>query len=211
MNIPKEFFIYINIFIFALYLVFIFLGYKKGFLYELISLIYTALALGVSWFLSPVLASVFPIIDLGKLTGGQYQMLSDMLNLNSIVNIVIYFLLIFLLLKLVYVFISLLLKSMNKIPVIGHFNQILGAVFGFINATIVVLSLSMLCSLPIIKNGEEIREGTVLKLISTYSDKALNYVMKQIGSYKLDENISEFDIESYREDLKQWIIEHKND
>ena len=211
MNIPKEFFIYINIFIFALYLVFIFIGYKKGFLYELISLIYTALALGVSWFLSPVLASVFPIIDLGKLTGGQYQMLSDMLNLNSIVNIVIYFLLIFLLLKLVYVFISLLLKSMNKFPVIGHFNQILGAVFGFINATIVVLSLSMLCSLPIIKNGEEIREGTVLKLISTYSDKALNYVMKQIGSYKLDENISEFDIESYREDLKQWIIEHKND
>ncbi len=211
MNIPKEFFIYINIFIFALYLVFIFIGYKKGFLYELISLIYTVLALGASWFLAPVLASVFPIVDLGKMSGGQYQAISDMLNLNSIVNILIYFLLIFLILKLLYVFISLLLKSLNKIPVVGSFNQILGAIFGFINATIIVLSLSMLCSLPIIKNGEEIREGTILKHISTYSDKALNYVMKQIGSYKLDGSISEFDIESYREDLKQWIIEHKND
>ena len=211
MNIPKEFFIYINIFIFALYLVFIFIGYKKGFLYELISLIYTVLALGAAWFLAPVLASVFPIVDLGKMSGGQYQVISDMLNLNSIVNILIYFLLIFLILKLLYVFISLLLKSLNKIPVVGSFNQILGAIFGFINATIIVLSLSMLCSLPIIKNGEEIREGTILKLISTYSDKALNYVMKQIGSYKLDESISEFDIESYREDLKQWILQHKND
>lgn len=211
MTVPSEYFLYINIFIFALYLVFIFIGYKKGFLYELISLIYTALAIGAAWFVSPVLASVFPIVDLNTVSGGQYQMLSTMLNLNSIVNIVIYFLLVFLVLKLIYVFISLLLKSMNKIPVIGSFNQILGAVFGFINATLIVLSLSMLCSLPILKNGEEIKEGTVLKLITTYSDQALNFIMKEIGSYNLKQEVSDFDVESYREDLKQWILQHKND
>ena len=211
MTVPSEYFLYINIFIFALYLVFIFIGYKKGFLYELISLIYTALAIGAAWFVSPVLASVFPIVDLNTVSGGQYQMLSTMLNLNSIVNIVIYFLLVFLVLKLIYVFISLLLKSMNKIPVIGSFNQILGAVFGFINATLIVLSLSMLCSLPILKNGEEIKEGTVLKLITTYSDQALNFIIKEIGSYNLKQEVSDFDVESYREDLKQWILQHKND
>ena len=160
---------------------------------------------------SPVLSSVFPIEDHNTVSGGQYQMLSTMLNLNSIVNIVIYFLLVFLVLKLIYVFISLLLKSMNKIPVIGSFNQILGAVFGFINATLIVLSLSMLCSLPILKNGEEIKEGTVLKLITTYSDQALNFIMKEIGSYNLKQEVSDFDVESYREDLKQWILQHKND
>ena len=211
MNIPKEFFIYINIFIIALYLVFIFIGYKKGFLYELISLLYTGLALGAAWFVSPVLASVFPIVDLGQVSGGQYQMISTMLNLNSIVNIVIYFLLTFLVLKLLYVFISLLLKSMNKIPVVGKFNQILGAVFGFVNATLIVLSLSMLCSLPILKNGEEIKNGTILKFITSYSDQALNYVMKQVGNNSLSQEVTDFDIEAYREDLKQWILQHKND
>ena len=211
MNIPKEFFIYINIFIIALYLVFIFIGYKKGFLYELISLLYTGLALGAAWFVSPVLASDFPIVDLGQVSGGQYQMISTMLNLNSIVNIVIYFLLTFLVLKLLYVFISLLLKSMNKIPVVGKFNQILGAVFGFVNATLIILSLSMLCSLPILKNGEEIKNGTILKFITSYSDQALNYVMKQVGNNSLSQEVTDFDIEAYREDLKQWILQHKND
>lgn len=211
MNIPKEFFIYINIFIIALYLVFIFIGYKKGFLYELISLLYTGLALGAAWFVSPVLASVFPIVDLGQVSGEQYQMISTMLNLNSIVNIVIYFLLTFLVLKLLYVFISLLLKSMNKIPVVGKFNQILGAVFGFVNATLIILSLSMLCSLPILKNGEEIKNGTILKFITSYSDQALNYVMKQVGNNSLSQEVTDFDIEAYREDLKQWILQHKND
>ena len=211
MNIPQEYFIYINIFIIALYLVIIFFGYKKGFLYELISLIYTGLALGAAWFVSPVLASVFPIVDLSQVSGGQYQMLSTMLNLNSIVNIVIYFILTFLILKIVYVFISLLLKSMNKIPVIGSFNQILGAVFGFVNATLIVLSLSMLCSLPILKNGEEIKNGTILKYITKYSDEALNYVMLQVGNHNLSQELTNFDIEHYREDLKQWILQHKND
>ena len=211
MNVPQEYFIYINIFIIALYLVIIFFGYKKGFLYELISLIYTGLALGAAWFVSPVLASVFPIVDLSQVSGGQYHMLSTMLNLNSIVNIVIYFILTFLILKIVYVFISLLLKSMNKIPVIGSFNQILGAVFGFVNATLIVLSLSMLCSLPILKNGEEIKNGTILKYITKYSDEALNYVMLQVGNHNLSQELTNFDIEHYREDLKQWILQHKND
>ena len=211
MNVPQEYFIYINIFIIALYLVIIFFGYKKGFLYELISLIYTGLALGAAWFVSPVLTSVFPIVDLSQVSGGQYQMLSTMLNLNSIVNIVIYFILTFLILKIVYVFISLLLKSMNKIPVIGSFNQILGAVFGFVNATLIVLSLSMLCSLPILKNGEEIKNGTILKYITKYSDEALNYVMLQVGNHNLSQELTNFDIEHYREDLKQWILQHKND
>ena len=211
MNVPSEYFIYINIFIIVLYLVFIFIGYKKGFLYELISLIYTALALGLSWFVAPVLASVFPVVDIGSFTGGQYQVITDAFNLNSIVNIVFYFIAVFLILKLVYVFISLLLKSMNKIPVIGSFNQILGAVFGVINATLIVLSLSMLCSLPVIKNGEEIREKTILKYIKTYSDMALNYVMKEVGTIDLKQELTDFDIEAYREDLKQWILQHKND
>ncbi|MBO7676812.1 MAG: CvpA family protein [Erysipelotrichaceae bacterium] len=211
MRVPSQFFIYINIFIIVLYLVIIFFGYKKGFLYEMISLVYTALALGAAWFLSPVLASVFPIVDLTSVTQGQYQILSTMLNLNSIVNIVIYFILTFLVLKVLYIFISLLLKSMNKIPVIGKFNQILGGAFGFVNATLIVLSLSMLCSLPILKNGEEIRQGTILKYITKYSDMALNYVMKEVGNYNLKQDFTDFDIESYREDLKQWIIQHKND
>ncbi|MBO7677009.1 MAG: CvpA family protein [Erysipelotrichaceae bacterium] len=211
MNVPSEYFIFINIFIIALYAVIIFFGYKKGFLYEMISLVYTALALGAAWFVAPVLASVFPIIDLSKFSNGQYQMINNMLNLNSIVNIVIYFLITFLVLKVVYVLIALLLKSMNKIPVIGDFNQVLGAAFGFVNATIIVLSLSMLCSLPIIKNGEEIKEKTILKYITTFSDKALDLVIKEVGNTNIKPDFSDFDVDSYREDFKQWILQHKND
>ena len=144
MSVPQEYFIYINVFIAALYLVLIFIGYRKGFLYELISLVYTGLSLAAAWFVSPVLASLFPIIDLSTIGNGEYTMINTMFNLNSIVNTVVYFIIVFLVLKILYIFIALLVKSLNKIPVIGKFNQVLGGAVGVINGTLITLALSML-------------------------------------------------------------------
>ena len=162
MIIPENYFIYITGFIIAIYLVMIYIGYRKGFLYELVSLLYTAASLILAWFASPVLASLFPLFDISSLNE-KYELIDHFFNLNNLLNTVAYFLIIFLVLKLLYVFVALLMKSLNKIPVLGKLNQILGACSGVINATLIALALSMLLSLPLISNGREVREKTILK------------------------------------------------
>ena len=204
MIIPQNVFLYISIFIIALYIVMMIIGYHKGFLYELVSLVYTALSLVAAWFLSPVLAKLFPLIDADKL--GEYKMMIDLFHLEETLNIIAYFIIIFLVLKIFYLFISLLMKSLNKLPVIGKFNQVLGAVSGFINATIITLAISMLFSLPIFKNGKDVREHTILKYVDQFTAQAYSFVMEKIVTDKLDLDLKDLNVDELLEQNKEWIL-----
>ena len=205
MVIPENYFIYISVFIGIIYLMMIFIGYRHGFLFELVSLLYTALAVLLSWFASPVLADLFPLFDITRLNE-EYKLLNKVFDLNRMLNTVSFFLILFLILKLFYVFLSLFLKTLNKIPVLGKLNQILGGILGILNATLIVLALSMLLSTPVIKNGSEVREKTILKYIRSYSDQALTYLVDRISDSNIKENENEFDIDTYREEFKEWLI-----
>lgn len=210
MNISSNYFIYINIAVAIIYLVFIVIGYKKGFLYELISLIYTGISIAVAWFIAPVLGKLYPIFSLQKLNS-EAELVSKFINIDAILNTFAYFTIVFLILKLFYIVLALVLKSLNKIPVIGSFNQILGAVAGIINATVITLALSLLLSLPAFKNGEEIKNGTVFKYVCKYSDSLVNYVVKNVNLDHIKEQFDSFDVENARNDFEQWLDFNKNE
>lgn len=205
MTIPESAFIYISIFIVGIYIAMIIIGYNKGFLYEIVNLAYTAIALAVSWFVSPVFAKLFPLIDLDKVSS-ETKLINNLFNLNELINTIAYFVIIFLLLKILYIFISLLVKSLNKIPVIGGFNKILGGVFGIFNATIITLFISILLSLPLFKNGNQVKENTILKYINNTSEEVLTYIAEKVGESNLDNNSEDFDIDQYREEFKKWLV-----
>ena len=208
MVIPESFFIGISIFIVAIYLLMIYLGYKRGLLYELVSLLYTALALFIAWFADPVLASLFQLFDISKVSD-KYALLNKVLNLNSLLNTAAYFLIIFLIMRLLYLFVSLLVKGFNKIPVIGGINRIFGALLGVVNGTLIVLALSMLLSTPLIKNGKAIKENTLLKYVSYYSDQAFEYIVEKIYDSNAEFDGEGIDIDSYRQEFKEWLISIK--
>ena len=204
MTIPENYYIFISLFIIALYIALMIIGYNKGFLYELVNLVYTLFSLAFAYFASPVLANMFPLFDV-KNAAKDAAILVDIFNLNEILNIVAYFLIIFLLMKLLYVFISILVKSLNKIPVIGKVNKVLGALFGVINATIITLVITMLFSLPLFKNGKDIKEKTILKYINSFSQDVLTIVTQKVAQSNLSDGVK-FDIDSYREEFKEWLI-----
>lgn len=208
MSIPNNYFIYINIFIALIYLIFIIIGYKKGFLFEFISLIYTAGSAILAWFLAPIFASMFPIIMLSD-KNTEAELLSKLVNIDAISNTIIYFVIVFLILKLLYLFIAFILKGMNKLPVIGKFNKILGGIFGIVNATIVTIMLSMLLNLPIIQNETEIRNNTLFKYVEEYSDLALNYIVENVDLDYIKNKIDNFDVDNARNDFKLWIEKNK--
>lgn len=204
MNVPSNYFIFIDIFVVLIYLIFIIVGYKKGFLYELLSLVYTAGSLIVSWLLSPVLASIYPIIKLEN-SSAEIELLSKFVNLDAILNTIIYFVIIFLILKLFYFVLALIFKGMNKIPVIGKFNQILGSIVGILNATLITLTLSLLLTLPVIKNGSEIKNNTIFKYVSKYTDTIVTYVIDNVDLDHIKQEFDEFDVTKAREEFKNWL------
>lgn len=205
MRVSSEYFIYIDIAIALIYIALIIIGYKKGFLYELVSLVYTGVSIVIAWFLSPVLASLYPIINYQDNVVESMQLINKLVDLNPILNTIIYFVIIFLVLKVFYFILALLIKGINKIPVIGKFNQILGIFAGILNATIIVLALSMLLSLPAIDNGNEIKNGTVFKYIDIYSKNIMSYVVENVDLNNIKQQFTNFDVDNARDAFKQWL------
>lgn len=204
MNIPLSLTSYINIGIALLYLALIIIGYSKGFLFELLSLVYTLAAAVAAWFLAPILASLYPIVKLEQIYP-EYGLISELLNLNVMLNIVIYFIIVFFILKVIYWILSVVLKGINKIPVLGTFNKILGSICGIFNATLLCIVLSMLLTLPIFKNGPEIRDKTVLKYANVVTQKCLHYLANNVNIKNIKDEFESFDVDAARQSFKVWL------
>ncbi len=198
MTISSNYYIVIDILILAIYLSSLIVSFKNGLLYGILDLIYTGLCLAGAYFAAPVLASLFPIVELDSV----YKMM----NLEPIVNTVVFFVIITLVLKLLGLIILPLFKSVSKLPLIGSLNKLLGLVLGFLNATVIVLALGVLLNTPLIKNGSDVKEGTLFKYVSVYSEKAITYVSDNIPLDTFKDKIADFDVDKAREAFKEWLV-----
>ncbi len=196
MVISSAYFTYLNLALIILYLAFIVIGYKNGLILQIVDLAYNILALFIGYFLAPILASHFPIVKLDEV----YMAL----KLNILMDTFIYMIVVFILLKLLYLIIKPLFGFVSKIPLIGFVNDIGGALMGIVNATIVVLLFCMLLNTPLFKNGNEVKEKTYLKTINGLSYKALEYSMDH---FKFENEFKDFDIDKTRMAFDKWLEE----
>ncbi len=194
---------YVNIGIIVFYALMMFFCFKNGFLYGFLELVYTGVSIAAAFFLSPFFSSMFPLVTLEKL--GIPDPTFGLVNIEPILNTVVYFILIVLLLKLVGIFITPLFKNISKIPVIGFFNRLLGLVLGFINATVIILVLGMMLNTPLFKNGQQIREETYFRYVDAYSKVAMNYISENADLSAFKEKIQNFDIDEARDAFREWL------
>lgn len=196
MVITSAYFTYLNLALIILYLAFVVIGYKNGLILQIVDLVYNILALFIGYFLAPILASHFPIVKLDEV----YMAL----KLNVLMDTLIYMIIVFILLKLLYLIIKPLFGFVSKIPLIGFVNDIGGALMGIVNATIVVLLFCMLLNTPLFKNGNEVKEKTYLKTINGLSYKALEFSMDHFDFQK---EFKDFDIDKTRMAFDKWLEE----
>lgn len=204
MSVPSEYFSYISIAICIILLAFIIIGFVKGFLYELVSILYTALSVAIAWFVSPILGNLYPIIALDNISD-EYKLINNFINLNPLLNTLAYFLIVFLILKVFYWILVLLLKGMNKIPVLGKINKILGAIAGIFNGLLVCLAINMLLTLPLFKNGKDIINGTVLKYTNNLNSIVFKYIANNVDLNNLQVQFNNFDVDDARQDFMNWL------
>lgn len=196
MVISSAYFTYLNLALIILYLAFVVIGYKNGLILQIVDLVYNILALFIGYFLAPILASHFPIVKLDEV----YMAL----KLNVLMDTLIYMIIVFILLKLLYLIVKPLFGFVSKIPLIGFVNDIGGALMGIVNATIVVLLFCMLLNTPLFKNGNEVKEKTYLKTINGLSYKALEFSMDHFDFQK---EFKDFDIDKTRMAFDKWLEE----
>ncbi len=199
MVISSSYFIYVNLVLLILYLTSLIVGYKNGLILQIVDLIFNIVALFVAYFISPILASHFPLVKLDEV----YMAL----NLNTLIDMLIYIVIVFLILKIIYILIKPLFASVSKIPLVGFVNRIGGVLVGIINATIIVLLFCMLLNTPIFKNGQDIKNGTYLKVVNNLSYKALEFSMDHINIDLISKEIKDFNIDESRTAFEKWLEE----
>lgn len=210
MTIPENYVLFINIFIVLLYLIMIYFGYKRGFIFGIVNILYNIFALFVAWLISPVLASEFPFIKADKLIESG-NLIFKLIDVEPLLNTVFYFVCTFIVLRVLYLFVSLFAKSVNSVPVFGSLNKLIGALIGVFNATIIITVLSLLLALPIFANGNTIKNKTIFKYIEKYTNMAVDYGMEHLDVDSFKDNFNEFDSDEFRNQLKEWINNNRHE
>ena len=192
----------VNIAVLAIYIICLIVAYRNGFLYEALGLVINVVILGLAYFISPLMAKQFNLISIDY---SSYP-IAEILNLNYLLSCILWFFIVAVVFSIVGALIKHLFKSVSDIPFLGFVNQILGMAVGFINATIIALLISLFLSFPFISNGKQIKEDSILSYVNIITDKAINYATENMDLEKFASSIEDFDIESAREELNEWLI-----
>lgn len=206
MNIPSNLFIFIDILIVVIFLFCIIKGLINGFVFELINILFLALSFAVAWFISPIFASKVPLIVLDVKNELALKLI-EFSDAVILVNNLLWLVIIVLILNLLFMIIKPIFKKISKIPVIGPFNRVLGGILGGLRAFVICLLISVLLSMPVIQNGKDVNEGTVLKYADDVTSYATNLILNNINLDKIKEEFDDFDVDKARNDLASWLID----
>lgn len=193
------------------YIVMFFMGYKKGFVLQLIDLIGLIAVIYIAWLFSPVLASYFAIWpkDLIPLSASIFQ---D--AIYGYVNQFVWFILIFIVLKLCLMIIRPLIKVLQNIPILKQLNSICGSLFSIVYSTVWMVLLAFILTLPIIPNGSNYVTQSWLQPILTNTSTLINDLEEPLSKNNALSNIVDDMNElsdNDREALKEWFEENNLD
>ena len=206
MHIDSSLFIFINIVVVVIFLVTILLGYKNGFLYGILNIVSLFISAFVAWVVGPVIAERISFFD-------HYTSLSDVI-LYTLLNFVIWILIVFFLCRLILFIVMKVTKLVSKLPIIGVFNRMLGALLGVVVGFFYIILLTTVLASPIFVNGQEAIDQTFLKPLSDISNQIILKLsdMIDLSSFEtqavdnlqnsgsnLEEMIAKGDIESLKE------------
>lgn len=145
-----------------IFLIFIALGYHHGFLRRVLSLISVFVAGIIAWFLSSKFHAILPIFpkEENPFSASPLESLT-----YKYLDQILWFVVIFLFISIALIFLKVIFKKVNKVPLIGGLNRLLGAVLGFIEAFLIIGIACTFLKLPIVDQRYEILNSPVVKQV----------------------------------------------
>ncbi|MGL5541646.1 MAG: CvpA family protein [Erysipelotrichaceae bacterium] len=155
----------------------IILGYSKGLLDRVLSLVATLAALFLALTLAKPLAQAFPLFTFfAPQSWGQ--------ALNGPLQVGVWFLLVFVVIRLVFWLMRMLFNGLTQLPIIKQLNTLGGVVFGMLCSAIVIALTSVLLVSPLFQNGYQVIEQTWLRYTHPYVEEALQAYSIDLKSLK---------------------------
>ena len=178
MHIDSSLFLIINIAVILIFLITILVGYKNGFLYGVLNIVAFFASAFIAWVVGPVLAERIPLYN-------NFNSLSEVV-IYTLANFVLWILIVFIIVRIVLYVIMKATKLVSKLPLIGSFNKILGALLGVVVGFFYTILLATLIASPLFDNGQEVIDNTLLKPLSDISDKLIVKLGDMIDPEALD-------------------------
>ena len=128
-------------------------GYNTGILRRLIGLVGSIISYWIAWILCGVFAKYVTIVPskfLG-LSGSPLEVVA-----KTYVNQIAWFILLFLVLRVVFFVVDRIAKGVHKVPGIHAISALLGAAFGVLEAFVWIVVITVFLCTPLFKNGSYI-------------------------------------------------------
>lgn len=202
MYIDTNYFMFINIGVILILVISVLLAYKNGFVYQALNLVSFVVAFLASMTLAPTLSRYFPLFT-------DYVSVSDAIS-KTFMNIALWYVIVFVVFKLVLAILLVVAKIFNKIPLIGGVNKILGALMGVVTGAIWILLLTTLLATPLFSNGKEVINHTIIKPLSEIADKAVVKMGEYIDLDAIGDHLSGDmgQLDNISEAFETWLIEN---
>ena len=207
-SISENLFSYVNIAILLFLGLFFFIGYKRGLVRSVISVVFSIASLYIAWLLASVLAKRFPLwpVNLYALHGTGFEEAA-----KELMNQFAWFILLTILIKLFFMFIVFILKGVKKIPVVKDFDALGGGVFGILEAFFWIFFLCILLNTRLFSNGADVIDNTLLKPINGITSALVSNVSKNINGVEGMSTLLQGGnnlAQEQKENLEKWLDEN---
>ncbi len=174
-EIPFDYLMFVNAILILLFVVVLYRGYKEGMMLQVVNLVNTFVAGVVAWLFSDVFANMYQFMTYSK-TG--LNSIDQFLSMH--INRLIWFVVLFIAIRLLMMVLKPIAALISKIPLIKQVNSVLGAVFSIVTYFIYLLLLIYFLSLPIIKNGTDVIRNSFLKNVNEVAQPILGFLDEKI-------------------------------
>lgn len=177
-------------------------GCKDGFLFKVLDITSTFLALALSFYLGNKFASYFTIIPSDLFSLGMDVQLETFLCTQA--NAILLSVVVYVMIRLVFLVLFPLLKKVNDVPVIGFFNRLLGSVLGLLHGYIILFILVLLLHSPLVINGNEAIENSILKYVKSSGSYITGFIDEQYTMFSSLQNSEKYE-EDPNGNIRVWL------
>lgn len=195
--------LYVNGVIILGFLFLLYTGYKKGFLFKVISLLSFFFMGMLSWWLSSFLQDGFDLYPKSyTLFAGTF--LEDLVYAS--LNRFVWFICLFVISEIGVFIVRRFLKIIDNLPVISSFNRYAGMVLGALQGLCICLIAYLICQLPFWKGASEIADQSLLRFSEPIAEQLLSYIelpMKELQTMftASGDELSSVDLQT----LQEWL------
>lgn len=142
-------------------------GYNTGILRRLIGLVGSVISYWIAWILCGVFAKYINIVSVKSLgiSGTPFEAIA-----KTYVNQIAWFILLFLLLRMLFFVVDRIAKGVHKVPGLHAVSALLGSAFGVLEAFVWMVVITVLLHTPLFKNGNYIVENSLIKQVNQVTE-----------------------------------------